>query len=64
MSFGTRLRTIVVCAALELGVLMGVPMRPEQIRALMDQLNQPQVARVLPSDVDNGDAEGPRRVRN
>ena len=56
MSLKKRLRTIFLCAALELGVLSGVPMRPEEIRALMDQINQPKVAHVLPSDDQDGDA--------
>jgi hypothetical protein len=55
MSFKTRLRTIVLCAALEIGVLSGVPMRPEEIRALMNQINQPKLAHVLPADERNGD---------
>ena len=55
MSLNKRLRTIFLCAALELGVLGGVPMRPEEIRALMNQINQPKVAHVLPSDDQDGD---------
>jgi hypothetical protein len=55
MSLRKRLRTIVVCACLELAVLSGAPMRPEEIRALMDQLNQPTLAHVLPSEEQNGD---------
>ena len=55
MSLKKRLRTIVVCAALELGVLSGVPMRPEEIRSLMNQLTQPKLAHVLPSDEQSGD---------
>ncbi len=55
VSIKKRLRTIFLCAALEVGVLAGVPMRPEEIRALMDQMNQPKVAHVLPSDDDSGD---------
>ena len=54
----TRLRTIFMCAALELGVLSGVPMRPEEIRSLMSQINQPTLAHVLPTDEENGDADG------
>jgi len=30
-------------------------MRPEEIRALMDQINQPKLAHVLPSEDDRGD---------
>jgi len=55
MSLTTRLRTIVLCAALELGVLSGVPMRPEEIRALMNQINQPKLAHVLPTEEEGGD---------
>ena len=55
MSLKTRLRTIFMCAALELGVLSGVPMRPEEIRSLMNQINQPKLAHVLPTDEQSGD---------
>jgi hypothetical protein len=55
MSLSNRLRTIVVCACLDLGVLSGAPMRPEEIRALMGQLNQPKLAHVLPSEEQDGD---------
>ena len=55
MSLTKRLRTIFLCVALEFGVLSGVPMRPEEIRALMNQINQPKLAHVLPSDEESGD---------
>jgi len=55
MSLEKRLRTIFLCAALELGVLSGVPMRPEDIRALMNQINRPTLAHVLPTDDQSGD---------
>ena len=55
MSLKTRLRTIFMCAALELGALSGVPKRPEEIRSLMNQLNQPKLAHVLPTDEQSGD---------
>jgi hypothetical protein len=50
-----RLRTVFLCLALELGVLSGVPMRPEQIRDLLNQLNQPKLAHMLPGEEDSGD---------
>lgn len=59
MSLKARLRTIVMCAALELGVLSGVPMRPEEVRALMNQINQPKLAQVLPTDDQSGDDPPP-----
>jgi hypothetical protein len=55
MSLKTRLRTIFMCAALELGALSGVPMRPEEIRSMMNQINQPKLAHVLPTEDQNGD---------
>ncbi len=54
MSLKKRLRTIFLCVALELGVMSGVPMRPEEIRALMNQINQPKLAHVLPSEEEDG----------
>ena len=55
MSLIKRLRTVFLCLALEAGVLSGVPMRPEQIRELMNQLNQPKLAHMLPGEEDSGD---------
>lgn len=46
---------------LEFGALCGVQMPPEKIRALLDALNQPQLAHVLPTEEDDGD--GPRSAR-
>ena len=37
------------CVVLEAGVLFGVPMRPEQIRELMQKMNKPKIARAGPS---------------
>lgn len=54
MSFGKRLRTVFVCAFLELGTLAGVPMRPQEIQELMQQMNAPKLAHVLPSEEDEG----------
>ena len=50
-----RLRTLLACALLEIGVLAGAPMRPEEVRLLMQQMNQPTLAHVLPSEEDAGD---------
>ena len=55
MSLASRLRVVFVCAALQLGVFSGVPMRPEQIQELMHQMNQPTLAHVLPTDEESGD---------
>ena len=55
MSLASRLRVVLVCAALQLGVFSGVAMRPEQIQELMHQMNQPKLAHVLPADEEGGD---------
>jgi hypothetical protein len=57
MSLASRLRVLLVCAALEMGVLAGVPMRPDEVQELMRQMNQPRWAQVLPAeDEDGGDS--------
>lgn len=50
-----RLRVLVVCLTLEVGVLVGVPMRPDEVQDLMHQMNQPTMAHVLPAEADEGD---------
>jgi hypothetical protein len=52
-----RLRVFVVCLTLEIGVLSGVPMRPDEIEELMDQMNQPTMAHALPAEGNEGDGE-------
>ena len=54
MSLLKRVRTVLVCVALEFGVLSGVPMRPEQIRELLNQLNLPKLAHMLPGEDESG----------
>jgi hypothetical protein len=55
MSIASRFRVLVVCLALEVGVISGVPMRPGEIQELMNQMNQPKWAHILPSENDDGD---------
>jgi hypothetical protein len=50
-----KLRVWALCIALQAGVLSGVPMRPDEIRDLLNRFNQPAVAHVLPSEDDHGD---------
>jgi len=54
MSIASSLRVLVVCLALEMGVISGVPMRPGEIQELMYQMNQPKLAHLLPSENDEG----------
>ena len=55
MSFKKSLRTIFACMVLQVGVLSGVPMRPEQIRELMFQLSTPKVAHTSPDERHSSD---------
>ena len=50
MSLKKSLRTILACMVLQVGVLSGVPMRPEQVRELMFQLSTPKVAHTSPDE--------------
>jgi hypothetical protein len=47
----------VVCVALEVGVLSGMPMRPDEIQELMNQMNRPKMAHLLPTERDGRDDE-------
>jgi len=56
MSLRHRLRVLAICLALQVGVVSGVPMTPDQIRELMNQMNRPKLAHVLPAaDDDSAD---------
>jgi hypothetical protein len=49
------LRTVFLLGVLELGAISGVPMPPENIRALMDSINRQKLAHTLPSEQQSGD---------
>jgi hypothetical protein len=55
MTSHERLRTLACCGILQLGTLVGVPMRPEQVQDLMRTLNQPKLAQTDPDERSNGD---------
>jgi hypothetical protein len=55
VSWKKKLRTVLACMMLEAGVLIGVPMRPDQIEELMHQMNQPKLAHVLKEEGESGD---------
>jgi hypothetical protein len=54
------------CFVLGFGSLLGVPMCPEEIEALMANMNKPKIAHVLPDEDFHGDdpAGGPPRSEN
>jgi hypothetical protein len=55
VSVNHRLRTLLCCLVLEIGALSGIPMRPEQIRDLMQSLNTPKIAHTDPERRDEDD---------
>lgn len=60
MSIRRRLRTALCCAVLQVGVVIGVPMRPEQIQELMRDLSAPKIARTIPDEGEHGEPLPPR----
>ncbi len=52
---------LLLCAFLQLGVLAGVPMRPEEIQRLLRLMNTPKVASELPEGEEHGDGGEPGR---
>jgi hypothetical protein len=48
-----------VCLVLELGVLSGVPMQARELEELMQQLRQPTLAHVLPSEEESCGGKSP-----
>jgi hypothetical protein len=55
VSLKKRLRVVVVCAILQLGVMVGTPMRPDEVEELMHQMNQPKMAHVLATEDEDAD---------
>jgi hypothetical protein len=55
VSLWKRLRVVVLCAVLQCGVVAGVPMRPDEVEELMQHLNQPKMAHILPGQDQDGD---------
>jgi hypothetical protein len=50
MSFRKTLATIFVFAALQLGALAGVPMRPDEIEKLMNVMHRTKIVHVVRKD--------------
>jgi hypothetical protein len=63
VSFRKRLRAVFVCTFLQFGALAGVPMLPRDIEELMERMNAPKLAHILPSeDEDTGGSRDPTPV--
>jgi hypothetical protein len=52
---------VFLCVTLEIGVFAGVPMRPDEIQRLMQEMNRPTLAHVLPTENDEGEGDNPPR---
>ena len=52
---GRRLRTAFVCLVLQVGLVTGVPVRPDEIEELLRRLNEPKLAHELRDEDDSGD---------
>ena len=55
MSFKHRVRKVVLCLVLGMGMVSGMPMRPDEIEELMHTMNQPKVVYTEPDDGESGD---------
>ncbi len=55
MSFKHRVRKVVVCLVLGMGMVSGMPMRPDEIEELMHTMNQPKVVNTKPDGGESGD---------
>jgi hypothetical protein len=53
-SGGGKWRRVLLCAVLQLGVLAGVPVRPDEVVRLMESLSRPRAERVDPDESDRG----------
>ena len=45
-------RKLLLLMTLQIGVFLGAPMRPEEIRELLSQMIQPKIAHTLPDEAD------------
>jgi hypothetical protein len=62
VSLMARLRVVFLCVTLEIGVLAGVPIRPDEIQRLMQQMNRPTLAHVLPAEKEDREGDdGPHQ---
>ncbi|HEY3771225.1 MAG TPA: hypothetical protein VGN44_21305 [Candidatus Angelobacter sp.] len=55
MSIKKLLRTLAICLPLMVGIIGGVPMKPDEIEELMHNLNQPKITVTIPGESENGD---------
>jgi hypothetical protein len=54
VSFKHRFRKVVLCLVIGMGACWGMPVRPEEIEALMHIMNQPKIMYTKPVDGESG----------
>lgn len=54
----SRFRSLFLCMVLEFGLLVGIPMRPEEVARLMRWLAGPRTEQGNPDDAAKGDGDG------
>ena len=57
------LRKLLLLMTLQMGVFLGAPMRPEEIRGLLHQMTQPRIAHTLPDEADKDKRKSDRQRR-
>jgi hypothetical protein len=58
----SRWRSLFLCVVLEVGLMAGVPMRPEEIARLMRSVSGPRLEQTDPDEAAKGDGEAPGRA--
>lgn len=48
-------RRVLLCLVLQFGVMIGAPMRPEEIRELLYSMNRPKIVRNIPDESAKGE---------
>ena len=54
----SRWRSLFLCVVLEVGLMAGVPMRPDEIARLMRMMSGPRVEQSAPDEAGKGDGAG------
>ena len=53
----SRWRSLFLCLVLEVGLMAGVPMRPDEIARLMRMMSGPRIEQSTPDDAAKGDGD-------
>ena len=59
----SRLRSLFLCVVLEVGLMAGVPMRPDEIARLLRLLSGPRAEQTRPDEARKGDGRADRERR-